>query len=174
MPSKAADRASFHPPIQLTLQPSHQAVVVIFFVVAEDPIFHYSHAESLLLCAKPSCAKKKLLFRLHHRPDPKLPRIICCRYCSSRKTHVLLTLAVERLPCDRNPIVFAADPVPPSASSEQARPTLEGDLVGGQPGSAEACDPTSSMLQLSSRIPNQTVAPKCGRWCCDEPPIRNT
>ena len=46
--------ANEHPP----LQPSRQAVVVIFVVVAGDPIFQNSHVESLLWCAKPSCARK--------------------------------------------------------------------------------------------------------------------
>ena len=39
------------------LLPFHQTVVVIFVVVARDPTFQNSHAESLLWCAKPSCAR---------------------------------------------------------------------------------------------------------------------
>ena len=132
---------------------------------------------SRLFCGVHSLrVRDKLLSRLHRRLDPELPRIIHCR-CRERflkRTHVLLTLAVERLQCDQNPIESAADPVPLSSSSEQARPPLGSDHAGGQPGSAEACDPTSNMLQLSSRTPNQTTEPKCGRRCCDDPPIRNT
>ena len=131
-----------HPP----LQPSRQVVVVIFVVVARDHhLSNFARRVSSVVCKAFVCEKNFFpvstivwiwsshgssaagaVFVFSHFPG--LFKQILVQLLQEG-THVLLTLAGERLQCDQNLIVFSAASVPPSLSSEQARPTLGGDDI---------------------------------------------
>ena len=157
------------------LQPSRQVVVVIFVFVAGDPIFQNSHVEFLLWCAKPSCATKNFIpvstivwTQSSHESSAAGAVNVFLNFpdCSSN----LLSSSFKKDsrssdPCWRAIAIRSKSHrvlccVCPTLLILRASKTNTGKRSRGwaAPVSAEACNPASNMLQLSSRFPNQTMA----------------